>query len=240
MLEIGPGRGAITRQLLALGHAVVAVEIDAGLGEEVRGLGEGVRVVHGSILDFSPSALLPQPSWVVGALPYHLSGAILRWLADHAEEVLGACFILQEEVVARMAAPPGDRARGLLSVVLQSVFHVEPGFRIPPGAFSPPPRVSSRSVVLTRLETTLSQVQPLWEVARELFRQPRRMVRSSIGRTWGREGLAAAGKLDMDLTVRPSCLTLAQLQALTAALGGVAPVLPPHQPNPREDNRLTA
>ncbi len=218
-MEIGPGSGAITRRLLDAGQRVVAVEIDPALAQGLRELGPRLEVITGSILDFAPGDLAPPPVRIVGALPYHKSGAILRWLADEADDVLSAGLILQEEVVERMGAPPGDRARGVLSVVMQSVYEVRPLFRISPGAFSPRPKVWSRVVCLRRLEgRPVAACTATWEAARVVFHQRRRMVRSIIARIGGQSLCEHLASVGLDLTLRAEDLSLADLETLANAL----------------------
>lgn len=220
VLEIGPGTGAITRELLAAGHHVVCVEIDPRLAQGIAQLGARVRVVTGSILDCPPADLVAPPVRVVGALPYHLSGAILRWLADHADVMDTAALILQEEVVGRTAAPAGHRDRGVLSVIMQSVYHVKPLFRIHSGAFTPRPRVGSRAVLLTRRSTgpTVEACRPVWDTARLLFMHRRKMIRTSIARAFGDDACRRLEAAGADLTVRPEQLSLGDIATLASAL----------------------
>ncbi|MBN1423241.1 hypothetical protein JXA88_01680 [Candidatus Fermentibacteria bacterium] len=220
VLEIGPGSGAITHSLLAAGHRVVAVEIDPCLAKGLADLGHAVDVRIGSILGFQPRDLIPPPVVVVGALPYHLSGLILRWLADWADDIATAAVILQGEVVERMGAPPGHRARGLLSIIVQSVFDVTPLFRIGSGAFVPRPKVESRAVLLTRRTDgrTVASWASQWSVARGLFQHRRKMIRGIIEHRWGEHAARRAAEAGIDLTLRPERLSFLDLETLTTAL----------------------
>lgn len=220
ILEIGPGTGAVTQALLDAGYRVIAVEVDRHLVERVAALDRNIRVIHASILDVSLSELTVVPTTVIGSLPYHLSGAILRWLADSADSVKEAVLVLQEEVVRRMAAPPGSRERGMLSVVMQSVYDVRPLFRISPAAFSPPPNVWSRSVSLTRPPDAkpVNCMRPIWKVAAVLFQYRRKMIRGSLQRAYGKAAQKRAQESGLDLTRRPETLTFAELEALEFAV----------------------
>jgi 16S rRNA (adenine1518-N6/adenine1519-N6)-dimethyltransferase len=220
ILEIGPGAGVITQALVDAGYQVIAIEVDRGLADRVTALDGNIQVIHASILDVSVPDLSAVPIRVIGSLPYHLSGAILRWLADSADNVKQAVLVLQDEVVRRMAAPPGSRERGLLSVVMQSVYEVRPLFRISPAAFSPPPNVWSRSVLLTRPQVAkkVSSVRPIWRVAAGLFQHRRKMIRSSLRRTYGKAAQERAYTTGLDLTRRPETLTFAELEALEFAV----------------------
>jgi 16S rRNA (adenine1518-N6/adenine1519-N6)-dimethyltransferase len=220
ILEIGPGTGAVTRALLDAGYRVIAVEIDRDLAERVAALDKNIRVVHSSILDVNLPELAAVPTKIVGSLPYHLSGAILRWLADSADSVKEAVLVLQDEVVRRVAAPPGSRERGMLSVVMQSAYHVRPLFRISPAAFSPPPNVWSRSVSLVRPPDAkpVESLHAVWEVSTVLFKHRRKMIRGSLRRAYGQAAVERAQELGLDLTRRPETLTLAELEALEFAV----------------------
>jgi 16S rRNA (adenine1518-N6/adenine1519-N6)-dimethyltransferase len=220
LVEIGPGAGAITRALIAAGHRVVAVEVDSRLAPGVADLGPSVRVVVGSILDFRPRDLSAPPVRIVGALPYHLSGAILRWLADWADEVAFAALILQDEVVERMGAPAGHPSRGLLSVILQSVYQVKPLFRISPGAFVPAPKVWSRAVALSRRAGAdpVDALTPVWDLARAVFQHRRKMIRTGIARAYGEDACRRAEMSHVDLTLRAERLSLTDLETLATAL----------------------
>ena len=220
ILEIGPGTGAVTQALVDAGYRVVAVEVDRQLVEHLSTLPGNIRIVHASILDVSLPELMVVPTSIVGSLPYHLSGAILRWLADSADSVAEAVLVLQDEVVRRMAAAPGSRDRGLLSVVMQSVYDVRPLFRISPAAFSPQPSVWSRSVSLTRIPDAkpVSCMRPIWKVAAALFQHRRKMIRGSLQRAYGKAVRDRADQLGLDLTRRPETLTFAELEALEVAV----------------------
>ena len=222
VLEIGPGAGAVTRCLVDAGYDVVAVEVDEYWARNLERQSHKIRIVQTSILDVSPAMLVHVPAVVVGSLPYHLSGAILRWLADWADDVSTAVLILQEEVVQRMAAKPGSRQRGLLGIVMQSVYDVRPLFRIHPRAFFPVPKVWSRAVDLKRppQAKSVEEMRGVWEAARVLFRHRRKMIRGILERTYGREIRDRASQMGLDLTQRPENLTFAELETLRFAVSG--------------------
>lgn len=152
MVEIGPGLGALTEPLLAVLRHLHAVEIDRDLISALRQRfpPERLSLHEGDALAFDFGALGPDLR-VVGNLPYNISTPLLFHLAGHAGSVRDMHFMLQKEVVERMAAPPSTPAYGRLSVMLQYRFAVEPLFDVPPGAFRPPPRVTSAFVRLLPL-----------------------------------------------------------------------------------------
>ncbi|HOF87329.1 MAG TPA: 16S rRNA (adenine(1518)-N(6)/adenine(1519)-N(6))-dimethyltransferase RsmA [Armatimonadota bacterium] len=153
VLEIGPGIGAVTRALAERGAAVTAVELDARaiavLGETVGGF-PAVAIVQGDILTLDVAALLGERSWtVVGNLPYYITTPIIARVLEHAAHIRRAVFMVQREVADRLAAAPGGKTYGALSVFVQVYAAVERVAKVPKGAFLPPPTVDSAVVRLT-------------------------------------------------------------------------------------------
>jgi 16S rRNA (adenine1518-N6/adenine1519-N6)-dimethyltransferase len=153
VVEIGPGRGAITHQLSAKAGKVIALEVDrtlaAELANDLSGADSaGAKVVIETVdvlhFDFrAASEIAAQPLIVVGNLPYYITSPILMKLAENAAVLDRAVLMVQREVADRVTAVPGSRDFGLLSVAVQMHGAVEPLFTLPPGAFSPPPQVHS-------------------------------------------------------------------------------------------------
>lgn len=151
-VELGAGLGHLTRFLLASGAKVTAVERDRDMAAALRAQElEGLTIVEGNAaeLDFAKTAQADQVI-VVGNLPYHLSSVILFEVLEQVEHVPRAVFTLQKEVVDRLAASPGNRDYGVLSVLLGLRFDVTHCFDIPAVRFHPPPKVDSAVVKLTR------------------------------------------------------------------------------------------
>jgi 16S rRNA (adenine1518-N6/adenine1519-N6)-dimethyltransferase len=155
LVEIGPGEGALTLPLLRACQRLIAIELDrdliAALAERARSVGE-LQIISADVLtvDFGKLAG-DRPLRIVGNLPYNISTPILFHCLEHAASVQDMHFMLQKEVVERMAAPPGSKTYGRLSVMLHLRCAVEPLFNVPPGAFRPPPKVDSAVVRLTPL-----------------------------------------------------------------------------------------
>jgi len=153
VVELGSGLGHLTRKLLAFGAAVTAVERDRDM---VRVLEDqklpGLKVVAGNAtdIDFAQAAGASEVA-VVGNLPYHLSSSILFQVLAQREHVGRAVFTLQQEVVTRLSAGPGNRDYGLLTVLLGLYFDIEGLFSLPAHLFTPPPKVDSAVVRLSRL-----------------------------------------------------------------------------------------
>jgi 16S rRNA (adenine1518-N6/adenine1519-N6)-dimethyltransferase len=152
IVEIGPGAGALTFPLLARHGELTAIEFDRDLIEPLG----AAAVAHGRLeiiaadvltVDFHELAA-GRPLRVVGNLPYNISSPILFHLLDCAEVIVDMHFMLQKEVVDRMAAAPGSKVYGRLSVMLQARCEVMPLFAVPPSSFRPPPQVDSAVVRL--------------------------------------------------------------------------------------------
>jgi len=149
VLEIGPGKGAITGLLSARARQLIAVELDPTLAAQLRRQyqpNENVEVREQDILATSLSGLVHTPGEklaVVGNLPYYITSPILLHLFDHHQAIGRAVIMVQREVADRVAAQPGSRDYGLLTATTQLYARVENFFTLPPSAFSPPPDVYS-------------------------------------------------------------------------------------------------
>jgi 16S rRNA (adenine1518-N6/adenine1519-N6)-dimethyltransferase len=195
LVEIGPGEGALTLPLLRACGKLTAIELDrdliAALGERARGVGE-LEIISADVLtvDFAElaggrSRLLPGGSQlrIAGNLPYNISTPILFHCLEHAAAIRDMHFMLQKEVVDRMAAGPGSKTYGRLSVMLQLRCTVEPLFKVPPGAFRPPPKVDSAIVRLVPLpEGDLPDVDVhlIDRVVRAAFGQRRKTLSNAL------------------------------------------------------------
>lgn len=153
LVEIGPGRGAITTGLLRAVGRLDVVELDrdlvGSLARRCEELGE-LTIHQADALHFDLCALYPhQRLRLIGNLPYNLSTPLLFRFLDQADCIQDMHFMLQREVVERIAAPPGSKVYGRLSVMIQVHCRTEPLFRVGPGAFTPPPKVDSTFLRLT-------------------------------------------------------------------------------------------
>jgi 16S rRNA (adenine1518-N6/adenine1519-N6)-dimethyltransferase len=187
IVEIGPGRGAITLPLLARCGQLTVIELDRDLAARLRRTA-GLDVVEADVLDVDFVAL-PLASGgarklrIVGNLPYNISTPILFHLLEAAAAIEDQHVMLQKEVVARMAAAPGSKTYGRLSVMLQWRYEIEPLFDVLPGAFDPPPRVDSAVVRMTPLPARggVDRVL-LGEIVTVAFSQRRKLLRHTLGR----------------------------------------------------------
>jgi 16S rRNA (adenine1518-N6/adenine1519-N6)-dimethyltransferase len=143
-LEVGTGRGALTLPLLARGARVVGVELDAALAESLRARAPGgATILTGDALHLDLRGLVPRGARVAGNLPYSVASPLLRRLLDLHDHVRDLHVMLQAEVAERVAAAPGSKAYGVLSVLFGLRADLDIPLRFPPGDFSPPPRVRS-------------------------------------------------------------------------------------------------
>lgn len=143
-LEIGPGAGALTLPLAERAARVAAVEIDAALAARLRERApSNLEVVQADALSADLEGLVPGGARLVGNLPYSISSPLLRRFLDLRGHVVDMHVLLQEEVARRVASPPGSKEYGILSVLYAQWAETDLPLRLPPGAFTPAPRVSS-------------------------------------------------------------------------------------------------
>jgi len=187
IVEIGPGQGAMTLPLLDRHGALTAIEFDrdllAPLADAARAHG-ALTLIHADVLDVDFSALaVDGPIRLVGNLPYNLSSPILFHALDHAAAIRDMHFMLQKEVVERMAAAPGSKVYGRLSVMLQAYCDVTALFTVAPGAFRPPPKVDSAVVrLLPRPAGRIGIADParFAAIVRAAFGQRRKTLRNAL------------------------------------------------------------
>ncbi|MDR2013456.1 MAG: 16S rRNA (adenine(1518)-N(6)/adenine(1519)-N(6))-dimethyltransferase RsmA [Rhodanobacter sp.] len=200
VVEIGPGEGALTLPLLrALGRLTV-IELDRDLIPRLRAAAMGIgdlTIIHADVLGVDLHALAHgQPLRIVGNLPYNISSPILFHCIEHLDAIRDMHFMLQKEVVERMAAAPGGKVYGRLSVMLQLACRVEPLLDVPPGAFTPPPKVDSAVVRITpRAPDQRPQVDAasIEHVVRAAFGQRRKTLANALREVMPAQAIIAAG-----------------------------------------------
>jgi 16S rRNA (adenine1518-N6/adenine1519-N6)-dimethyltransferase len=232
VVEIGPGHGALTEPLLARGFRVLAVELDRVMAEELRrrwGDEERFELVEGDALDVRlPDAADGDPVWVAGNLPYAITSPLLFHLLDQIDRarVTGMVFMIQKEVAERLAADPGTKAYGALTVGVRLVADVERLFDVGPGAFRPPPAVVSSVIRLNphdRFGLDEARRERLRRLVQALFGQRRKQLQKSLrtlaGLALDQEATArVAARSGLDLARRPETLSPEEFLALEAAL----------------------
>jgi 16S rRNA (adenine1518-N6/adenine1519-N6)-dimethyltransferase len=223
LVEIGPGLGALTRPLMQCVERLTVIELDRDLAHRLRRQSE-LEVIEADVLGVDFAALARargQRLRVVGNLPYNISTPILFHLLGSAADVVDQHFMLQKEVVARMAAAPASKDYGRLSVMLQWRYAIESILEVPPEAFDPPPRVDS-AVVRMQPWAEPARVDPalLGELVRVAFSQRRKLLRHTLGR-WLDERRFAG---HFDVQRRAEEVPVAEYVTLAAALasaGGI-------------------
>jgi 16S rRNA (adenine1518-N6/adenine1519-N6)-dimethyltransferase len=218
LVEIGPGLMALTQPLLERCGALTVIELDRDLAARLRARA-GLTVIEADVLtvDFGALADAAQaqgrPLRVVGNLPYNISSPILFHLLPWAGRIADQHFMLQKEVVERMAASPGGKDYGRLSVMLQWRYHVESVLDVPPEAFDPPPRVDSAVVRMIPWPQP-APVPPalLEELVQVAFSQRRKLLRHSLGRWLEARGYGGV----FDLQRRAEEVPVAEFVALAA------------------------
>ena len=225
VLEIGPGRGILTEALLDSSGLVVAVELDAALCAHLRatlGRRSNFRLVEGDALTFD-YAQVPSPFLVVANLPYYVSTPLLFRLLEDRRRIDRLVLMLQEEVVARLAAAPGGRDYGALSIAAQFYCEVRQAFRVPPTCFRPKPQVGSAVVVLTPLRKPRVSVADeafFFRIVRAGFAHRRKALPNSL-RDEGFEGAPTAAALEqagIDPRRRAETLSIEEFAALADGL----------------------
>jgi 16S rRNA (adenine1518-N6/adenine1519-N6)-dimethyltransferase len=221
MVEIGPGLGALTLPLLARLDQLHAVEIDRDAIRHLHEITQDDPRLHihsGDVLQFSFAHIYEgERLRLVGNLPYNISTPLLFHLIEQRERILDMHFMLQKEVVDRMAAAPGSEHYGRLTVMLAPWVKIQPLFDIGPGAFKPPPRVVSTVVRLTPHEQPLQigDRRHFATVVGAAFSQRRKTLRNSLKAFLDIEDIVAAG---IDPGLRAEVLSPAEFVALSSRL----------------------
>jgi len=231
LVEIGPGQGAITFPLLDRHGELTVIEFDRDLifplTESARAHGT-LEVIHRDVLtvDFSALAHNGGPIRLVGNLPYNLSSPILFHALEHAAAIRDMHFMLQKEVVDRMAAEPGSKVYGRLSVMLQAYCQVIALFDVPPAAFRPPPKVDSavvRMIPLAPERIGIDDHALFARVVRDAFGQRRKTLRNALSQVCDGASIEAAG---LRPDARAEQLHVAEFVRLTNWLRAHDKVLP--------------
>lgn len=226
LVEIGPGEGAITLPLLKRVRKLTVIELDRDLVPRIAAmtanLGE-VDVIQADVLTVDLAGLAGDRKLrIVGNLPYNISSPILFHCIDQLDAIDDMHFMLQKEVVDRMAAEPGSKVYGRLSVMLQLACVVEPLFYVPPSAFRPPPKVDSAIVRLLprpaseRPSTLLPIVS---HVVRSAFGQRRKTLSNALNGVADSAQLRAAGIDPTDRAEQLPPLAFVRLAELLAKFG---------------------
>lgn len=221
VVEIGPGRGALTYPLLQQHKKLTVIEFDRDLIDALRvkgGVLGDIDIIHSDVLKVDLSQLAEHtPMRLVGNLPYNISSPILFHAAEHRHRIIDMHFMLQKEVVDRMAAEPGNKTYGRLSVMLQADFDIEWLFDVPPNAFTPPPKVDSAVVRLRPKKHSLLEGvdrTAFERLVKTAFAQRRKTLRNNLKNMLTGEAIEQTG---IDPSCRAETLSVPQFIELTKA-----------------------
>lgn len=220
-LEIGPGRGALTLPLAKRAARVVAVELDARLAEVLRQVAPpNVQVLSADALAVDLASLVPRGARLVGNLPYYVSSPLLRRFLTLRAHVLDMHLMLQEDVARRVAAVPGSRDYGILSVLYSLWAEIDVPLHFGPGSFDPPPRVESALLrVRFRSEPRAGMTRPdvLETLLKRAFSHRRKTLENNLQDSYPnlKENLRL---LNIEGRRRPETLSVVEYAALAERL----------------------
>jgi 16S rRNA (adenine1518-N6/adenine1519-N6)-dimethyltransferase len=227
MVEIGPGLGALTEPVCELIDALTVIELDRDLAARLRThpfIASKLTIIEADALKFDFSQLISddKPLRIFGNLPYNISTPLMFHLFSFANKVQDMHFMLQKEVVNRLAASPGNKSYGRLSVMAQYHCQIIPVLHVPPGAFNPPPKVDSAVVRLVphqQKPVSLLNEETLHKVCAQAFNQRRKTIRNSL-----KESLTEQQLIDLDINpeLRAENLSLEQYAKIANAVDSLA------------------
>jgi len=225
MLEVGPGKGILTKYLLRLPLPLKAVELDRDLIPflEKEFSGNTFQLIQGDILRVRLDELFPPgvSFLMVGNFPYNISSQIVFLALQHREQIPFVAGMFQREMAERICSGPGSKAYGVISVITQAYYHPELLFLVKPGSFSPPPKVQSAVIKLTRYRKEIDGVgyNTLRQVVKMAFGQRRKKLRNTLGQIIDESILKALGVSDL----RPEQLAVEQFITLAKQVPGIVP-----------------
>lgn len=221
MLEIGPGMGMLTKYLIQTGRDLVAVELDSESVSFLAKMYPGLKVMEADFLRMDLRELFPgQEFAVIGNYPYNISSQIFFKILENRDRVPVAAGMLQKEVAERICAGPGGRERGILSVLLQAWYDCEYLFTVEPHVFTPPPKVRSGVLRLTRNERTDLGCDPeaFKATVKQAFSQRRKTLRNSLAPMLANVPKERIEPIAGLLAERPERLSVEQFILLTNTL----------------------
>jgi 16S rRNA (adenine1518-N6/adenine1519-N6)-dimethyltransferase len=239
VVEIGPGKGALTGLLAGRAGRLIAIELDRMLATELRfkySQDPSIEILEGDVtrIDFRTvlnrtigplndlRPLKPQRARVVGNLPYYITSDILLRLFEFHDQFEVIVIMVQREVADRIAAAPGTRDYGLLSATAQLYTRVEKLFTLPPGAFAPPPQVHSsvlRLTVAPRFEELRVSTKEFIDFLRSAFAMKRKTLLNNLKKNYGEPQIRAALKeAGVRSDVRAEALSLEETAAVFRSL----------------------
>lgn len=218
VVEIGPGMGVLTDFLIDEGRDVMTIEIDHESVVYLNKYKPSVKVTEGDFLRLELDDVVAGEFVLIGNYPYNISSQIFFRALEYKDKIPVVAGMLQKEVAERICSKPGSKVYGILSVLLQAWYDCEYLFTVPPTVFSPPPKVQSGVLRLTRNSRTSLGVdeRKFKNIVKTAFGQRRKTLRNSLA------GMISAGSPLLDdpiLKERPERLSVEQFIYLTEALG---------------------
>lgn len=182
VLEIGPGHGALTRYMLAKQLPdFKAVEIDRRCIDYLKNEFPQLAVINQDFLKTDLSVLINTPACVVGNFPYNISSQIVFKIIEHREQIQEMVGMFQKEMAVRIAAKPNSKDYGVIGILAQAFYHCEYLFDVPPGCFTPPPKVMSGILRMRRKTELLGCDERLFkQIVKQAFTQRRKMLSNSL------------------------------------------------------------
>jgi len=219
ILEVGPGFGALTEKLLATGANVTAIEFDHRLADYLRekfaDYGEKFHLIEADACRVDPAELFPDGKVYrsIANLPYAISSVFIAKISECANPPERMFFMLQREMGERLAAQPGTKAYGALSVRVQLIYDVKIEKIVPPEVFCPPPEVESALVSFQKKSVPMCEnceLKLVSQVVRAAFNQRRKQLGKVLGHIFGKERTAMVFEAaNIAMEVRPDKLTVA-------------------------------
>ena len=225
IIEVGPGKGVLTKFLVRQPIPVYAIELDRDLIPLLKNLfsGTGLTIIQEDILRLHIEALLgPDTSFViVGNFPYNISSQIVFLGLQHRYNMPFMAGMFQKEMADRIVSPPGSKSFGIISVLVQAYYRPALLFNVKPGSFSPPPKVNSAVISLTRFRKEIEGVSyaELKRVVKIAFSQRRKKLRNTLGPIIPEEILKQEGVVDL----RPEQLSVDQFIMLARHASAAQP-----------------
>ena len=203
IVEIGPGKGALTLPILEHLNHLNVIEIDRDLVSLLNSLQQDkLTIFEADALQFDFNQF-PQKIRVIGNLPYNISSPLLFHLLDFREQIIDMTFMLQKEVVDRIVATHGNKTYGRLSVMMQAFFEVESMFVVPKESFEPQPKIESAILYLkTRTEPLAKNPKPLEEIVKVAFSQRRKTLKNCL------KSIINQSQTEIDLSQRAEMLSI--------------------------------
>ncbi|MFM1605705.1 MAG: 16S rRNA (adenine(1518)-N(6)/adenine(1519)-N(6))-dimethyltransferase RsmA [Candidatus Pseudothioglobus sp.] len=203
IVEIGPGKGALTLPILEHLDHLNVIEIDRDLVSLLNSAQQDkLTIFEADVLQFDFNQF-PQKIRVIGNLPYNISSPLLFHLLDFREQIIDMTFMLQKEVVDRIVATHGNKTYGRLSVMMQAFFEVESMFVVPKESFEPQPKIESAILYLkTRTEPLVKNPKPLEEIVKIAFSQRRKTLKNCL------KSIINQSQTEIDLSQRAEMLSI--------------------------------